>query len=103
MTDTPEAAETPEARKGYPAKASLFWMIVNLGLPALVLVTGGITSGWVIVVSYGIILLANIPLSWSLSRGRILPCIGIYLGSVLIGFSLTFVGCLMTFRLGINK
>jgi hypothetical protein len=100
MAETPEAQETPET---YPAKAARFWMIINLGLPALVLVTAGYFGGWLLFGSYGIIMLANMPLSWFLSRGRILHCVGIYLGSVLLGWGLTFLGCLATFRLQINN
>lgn len=93
MTDMPEQ---PQKKTG---NTVLFWVIVNLGLPMLVLATGGIAGGWVIFGSYGIILLTNIPLCWSLSRGRIPAFVVIYLGSVLLGWGLTFLGCLATFRI----
>ena len=91
-------ADIPDQPKK-TGEAVLSWMTINLGLPALVLVTAGYFGAWLLFGSYGIILLANIPLSWSLSRGRILPCVGIYLGSVLLGCGLTVLGCLATFRI----
>jgi hypothetical protein len=97
MAETPDAPEKPEE---YPAKAALIWKIINLGIPAVVVLSGLFISKadmafMVVLCAHGFILLANFPLSFALGRNRFLTSVGIYLGSVLLGGGLTFVGCMV--------
>ncbi len=99
MADTPEAGEKLEK---YPRNAVLAWKIVNLGIPAFVLMVSVIdrTLGSLFVILFGhvVILLANLWVSWRLSRSRLGPCVGLYLGSVLLGCGLTFLGCMANLK-----
>lgn len=98
MAETPDAPEKPEE---YPAEAARIWKMINLGIPAVVLLLGFFLSKTdmaltVVLCAHGFILLANFPLSFALGRNRFLTSVGIYLGSVMLGGGLTFIGCMVS-------